>query len=194
MSRAPAPSYASRGTSSLTPVNGGSAQGSDYDSDGRINLLLTFGLVPLIAVGVTWLYDSYVARNSIKEVEKSVLHGYDIYRGLKIIDHTTKCKPEDDPLESGVISKNNSEMQSLRDEIAELKKLLADANKEIADLMAKLKSQGFGGNVFSAKDLKNMDFDKMRRGEPHFAGKVPLTEDIKRSSKKKIDDDEKIEL
>lgn len=70
MSRAPAPSYASRGTSSLTPVNGGSAQGSDYDSDGRVNLLLTFGLVPLIAVGVTWLYDSYVARNSIKEVEK----------------------------------------------------------------------------------------------------------------------------
>jgi hypothetical protein len=69
------------------------------------------------------------------------LHGYDIYRGLKIIDHTTKCKPEDDPLESGVISKNNSEMQSLRDEIAELKKLLADANKEIADLKSQKESQ-----------------------------------------------------
>ena len=67
-------------------------------------------------------------------------------------------------------------------------------DKEIADLMAKLKMQGFGGNVFSAKDLKNMDFDAMRKGQAQFAGKVPMNEDIKRASKRKIDDDEKIEL
>ena len=53
--------------------------------------------------------------------------------------------------------------------------------------MAKLQRQGFGGNVFSAKDLKNMDFDMMRnQGKPKSSPP--------RRSKKVVDDDEKIEL
>ena len=66
----------------------------------------------------------------------------------------------------------------------------ARKDKEIADLMAKLKMQGgFGGNVFNARDLKNMDFDMMKN-----QGKFKSKEPPRKRSVKKDDDDEKIEL
>ena len=67
----------------------------------------------------------------------------------------------------------------------------ARKDKEIADLMAKLQRQGFGGNVFNARDLKNMDFDKMKNQGKFKSNKEPPR---KRSVKKDDDDDEKIEL
>jgi len=135
---------------------------------------------------------SELSLDDIKKMKVKELRRFLYDRGLNCKGCSEKEEFVNKVFENRNIPMKESEKKQEQEKIDPEEEARKD--KEIADLMAKLKSQGFGGNVFSAKDLKNMDFDKMRRGEPHFAGKVPLTEDIKRASKKKIDDDEKIEL
>jgi len=66
-----ASSSSSGSSSSRASSRNSTSPGGDGDGDeGRTHLLLTFGLVPLIAVGCTMLYDAYVARSTHLREEK----------------------------------------------------------------------------------------------------------------------------
>ena len=116
----------------------------------------------------------YNRLQSIKEVEKSVLHGYDIYRGIKIIDH------KNDHNEAQEIIK------SLRSEIEELKKLLASKSDGEDKIIVKptLRSKSKTTLIRSGSNIENSVIND--ESVDKFIEQIEFDDELKQMLKKKI--------
>ena len=131
----------------------------------------------------------YNRLQSIKEVEKSVLHGYDIYRGIKIIDHNKEVTVKhDDPLEYGVQKDHNEAQEiikSLRSEIEELKKLLASKSDGEDKIIVKptLRSKSKTTLIRSGSNIENSVIND--ESVDKFIEQIEFDDELKQMLKKK---------